>query len=497
MKFKIKFYFFFAILALLALNSFALDCPNVNTSSGQEFAELYRINHSPLEFINKSDINDSISLFKSLAIQHVGLDKPNSASLYLEKYINYTADFSILNNDAFTKLHPTISFKGLSDKYLPKFNVLDFFYFYIALIGFYIAIVLNFTKNTDKIGKRLISGFIAVQAFFILDYVFYSTNYQFKYAHTYLMSSSVALLYGPLLFLYFKRIIQQYQFKIADLLHLLPTVILLFFLLPVYSLPFDEKVKIQLGTSIAYSPNDFLYIIFIPKLLSLTIYGFLISKLYLRKEKTNQFKNKNAITFWKKSIYRMYVFYVVSYLVYGIAISGIFFSPNSYLYQSQIIAMSLMVMYVAYMAQVQPQVFSKDVILSDKTFFSKYQKSGLTKSLSEELKEQLIYLFEKKKIFKDNALNLDTLSDKLNTSRHNTSQIINEHFDMSFFELINKFRINEAIKLLEEDASHTLQIIDVAYEVGFNNKVTFNKAFKKETSITPSQLVSSLDKNKG
>ncbi len=493
MKFKIKFYFLSAISSLFFLNSFALERPNVTISSIQEFAELYSQNSSHLKLINNKDLSDSIVLFKNLAIQHVDLDRPNKASLYLEKYIDYTADFSILNKETFVKLSSTKSFNRLSDKYLPKFNALDFFYFYIALIGFYIAIVLNFTKNTDKKGKRLISGFIAVQAFFILDYVFYSTNYQFKYAHTYLMSSSVALLYGPLLFFYFKRIIQQYQFKRTDLLHFLPTVVLLFFLLPVYNLPFEEKVKIQLGTSTIYSQNDFLYIIFIPKLLSITIYGFLISKLYLKKEKTNQFKNKNAIAFWKKGVYRMYVFYVVSYLVYGIAISGIFFNPNSYLYQSQIVAMSLMVLYMAYMAQVQPQVFSKEVILSDKTFFSKYQKSGLTKSLSEELKEQLIYLFEKKKIYKDNALNLDALSDKLNTSRHNTSQIINEHFNMSFFELINKFRIDEAIKLLQNDTSRSLQIIDIAYEVGFNNKVTFNKAFKKETSITPSQLVSSLN----
>lgn len=490
MKLKIKFYFLSSILALFVFNSFALGASNLFLYSNQEFTKLNKSNLS-----NTS--SDSITAFKNLAVFNANLNNSNRASLYLEKYINHTADFSILNDGIFNKVRNSQSFEKLSNKYLPKFSALDFFYFYIALIGFYIAIVINFTKNTDILGKRLISGFIAVQAFFILDYVFYSTNYQFKYAHTYLMSASVALLYGPLLFFYFKRITQQYQFKLIDLLHLLPTVILLIFLLSVYGLPFDEKIKIQLGTSTLYSPNDFLYVIFIPKLLSLTIYGFLISKLHLKNQKNNQFKNKNAIIFWKKSIYRMHIFYVISYLIYGIAISGLLFSPNSYLYQTQIIAMSLMVLYLAYMAQVQPQVFSKEIILADDAFFSKYQKSGLTKSLSEELKEELVYLFEKKKIFKDNTLNLDTLSEKLNTSRHNTSQIINEHFNMNFFELINKFRINEAVKLLKEDTSHSLQIIDVAYQVGYNNKVTFNKAFKKETSTTPSQLVLSFNKNKG
>jgi AraC-like DNA-binding protein len=408
----------------------------------------------------------------------------------------HTADFSILDIDVFNKIDNTNEFSELKEKYLPKIDPLDFIYFYIALIGFYIAIVINFTKNSDKIGKRLISIFIIVHAFFILDFVFYSTNYQFKYANTYLMSASVALLYGPLLFFYFKRLTEQYKFRWIDLFHFLPTLILLLFLLPVYSLPFEEKIKVQLGTSEVYSPNDFLFIIFIPKLLSLIIYGFFISKLYLKKQEGQHFKNNSAIVFWKKGIYKMHMFYVFSYLAYGISISGVFFSPNPFLYQSQIIAMSLMVLYVAYMAQVQPAVFSKEVLLSDDSFFSKYQKSGLTKSLSEELKQNLISLLVTQKIYKDNSINLEKLSNVLDTSRHNTSQIINEQFNMNFFELINKFRVDEAISLLKENKLNSLQIIDIAYEVGYNNKVTFNKAFKKETSLTPSQFLKSIENNR-
>jgi YesN/AraC family two-component response regulator len=125
---------------------------------------------------------------------------------------------------------------------------------------------------------------------------------------------------------------------------------------------------------------------------------------------------------------------------------------------------------------------------------SKYLKSGLTPSLSVELKEELINLFTVQKVYRDSSLNLETLSEKLNTTRHNTSQIINEHFDMNFFELINKFRIDEAIDLLIEDKNGNLNIIDIAYEVGYNNKVTFNKAFKKTTSLTPTEFIDSVKK---
>ena len=82
---------------------------------------------------------------------------------------------------------------------------------------------------------------------------------------------------------------------------------------------------------------------------------------------------------------------------------------------------------------------------------------------------------------------MEYLANRLNTTRHNASQVINEHFKLSFHELVNKYRIQEAKHMLDNDTQRILNIIDIAYEVGYNNKVTFNKAFKKDTQLTPSE----------
>ena len=92
-----------------------------------------------------------------------------------------------------------------------------------------------------------------------------------------------------------------------------------------------------------------------------------------------------------------------------------------------------------------------------------------------------------------NTISLDILSEKLGTTRHNISQVINEHFDLNFFNLINKYRIQEAQQIFKKDAHSNLHIIDVAYDVGFNNKVTFNKAFKEETNLTPTQYIKKIN----
>ena len=122
----------------------------------------------------------------------------------------------------------------------------------------------------------------------------------------------------------------------------------------------------------------------------------------------------------------------------------------------------------------------------------KYTKSSLTPSYSKELKEKLIYLLETEKIYKQNNINLDFLSQKLDTTRHNTSQVINENFNVSFFELINTYRIEEALEILKNDTDNSMNIIEVAYAVGFNNKVSFNKSFKKHLEQTPSQYIGNL-----
>ncbi|GAA4277075.1 hypothetical protein GCM10022259_17990 [Aquimarina mytili] len=92
---------------------------------------------------------------------------------------------------------------------------------------------------------------------------------------------------------------------------------------------------------------------------------------------------------------------------------------------------------------------------------------------------------ETEKPYLDNELRLDYLAKKLNLSRHHMSQVINEHFDLSFFDFINKYRIDEAKEKLSNTTG--LSMSEILYTCGFNNRVSFYKAFKKFTKITPTE----------
>jgi len=427
---------------------------------------------------------DSTYLFKKLALSHAALENAKESASYTEKYLIRKFDVTFLVSDGLKNIKDSKPYQVLMDRYHPSFDIWSFLYIYVAFIGFYIVIVINLNKRIDRVARLLIGTFVLIHSIFIVHICLFMTNFQYRFPHTYLMSGFFSFLFGPLLYFYFKRITEQYQFKKKDLLHLLPTVLMLIYLVPVYLLSADDKLQLLLDKASGYnSENSLGFIVVVSlKIISLVVYGIFIRKLYLKSKNENQLSIENRR--WQKNIYRIHFLYIIFYSLYGIlAISNL---TSSLIFNLQIIFMASMVLYVGYSANVQPNVFSGTFFYTNQ-LFPKYKKSGLTESLSNELKENLIYLFDNEKIYKENDINLDTIAERLNTTRHNASQVINEHFKINFHELVNKYRIQEAKSMLEIDDKHNLNIIDIAYEVGYNNKVTFNKAFKKETNLTPSE----------
>ncbi len=425
------------------------------------------------------------AILKKMALSHAALNNSVEAVTYTEKYLHDEFNTSFLMNDGFKGIRDSEAFKNISLKYEPRLSIWAFMYFYVALIGFYIAVMITLNKKTDGIARILISSFIFIHSFFILHICLNITNYHFEYPHSYLMSTSFSFLYGPLLYFYLKRITQQYHFRKTDLLHLVPTVLFFLYSVPIYAMSADDKLGLMLDRAIQgyNSENSNVLIIIVSlKLISLIVYGVFIRRLYLKSEGRKALRVENKI--WQKNICQIHFLYIFSYAIYGVLIS--IDISSGFFYHIQIICMSLMVLYVGYSANVQYNVFNGLYSFDNRSFF-KYEKSGLTESLSHELKESLIYLFDSEKIYKENDINLEILAEKLNTTRHNTSQVINEHFKVSFHELVNTYRIQEAKKILNSDKQKNLNIIDIAYEVGYNNKVTFNKAFKRDTQLTPSQ----------
>ncbi len=126
-------------------------------------------------------------------------------------------------------------------------------------------------------------------------------------------------------------------------------------------------------------------------------------------------------------------------------------------------------------------------VLADKNGKQK-NKAVRHPAQSEELQHIVVNMknrFETDKIYKDSQITLQALAEKMNTSRNNLSRILNEELHINFYDLLRKYRIQDAIALLTANAE--MNILQVAHEVGFNNKATFNQSFKQETGLTPKE----------
>lgn len=115
----------------------------------------------------------------------------------------------------------------------------------------------------------------------------------------------------------------------------------------------------------------------------------------------------------------------------------------------------------------------------------KYNKSSLSENKGNDLWEKVRTSMEGDKAYHDSDLTIDKLAEKLETNRSYLSRVINEHSGMNFNQYINKYRIEEAIRLITESGGNCL-LKTLAFDLGFKSTSGFNKSFSKETGVPPS-----------
>jgi len=122
-----------------------------------------------------------------------------------------------------------------------------------------------------------------------------------------------------------------------------------------------------------------------------------------------------------------------------------------------------------------------------KTQAHKYAKSGLTKNQLLKHKQRLDQIMQIRQEYLRPDLTLPKLAKTVGCSVNNLSQVINAGFGTSFFDYLNRYRIEHARKLLASSDSQSNAILTIAFTVGFNSNSAFYSAFKKYVGMTPAQ----------
>jgi AraC-like DNA-binding protein len=117
----------------------------------------------------------------------------------------------------------------------------------------------------------------------------------------------------------------------------------------------------------------------------------------------------------------------------------------------------------------------------------KYRRSGLDQDTSLLFLEELTGYMQDNKPYLEGDLVLPQLAQRLGISANYLSQIINEQLDVNFYDFINGYRIEEAKRLIRDSGQGKTNILAIALDSGFNSKSAFYTAFKKATSMTPTE----------
>lgn len=372
----------------------------------------------------------------------------------------------------------------------PSFDAWSVIFSAVILHGFVLSQIFFFRKKGKRSTNRLLGVILFLFSLHILSYLAFWTRYNLQFPHMRALSATFSFLYGPLLFLYVLSILRtDKKWKKWELLHFLPFLVYLIYLSPIYFQTGAQKAAVlrEVMQQITQSPTSFEFsggelLAEALKSLHMGIYAGLIFNL----KRFNGFFN---IQFQRISLKKNQWINIIKYCFLGFILSNLLFyvlvqAIGYGLEYDYIIsfAMSVFIFTIGYIGFIRPE------FLHEAHNGSKYENSSLEELKANQYVEHLLSYMEEEKPFINGDLKLEDLSKDLEIPRHHLSQIINERLRKNFFEFINSYRVEEAKKILCDPKKQDYIILRVALESGFNNKTSFNTAFKNEVGLTPSEF---------
>lgn len=123
----------------------------------------------------------------------------------------------------------------------------------------------------------------------------------------------------------------------------------------------------------------------------------------------------------------------------------------------------------------------------------KKQKNPLYRSLVkpelvEELYQKIMAKFVVEKKYKDPEYSAQKLAKELETNSRYISAVINLRFQDNYSQMVNEFRVKDAMYLLKDQHNTRMSMEEVAAQVGFSNRQSFYAAFYKRTGCTPREF---------
>ncbi|MEO1021582.1 MAG: helix-turn-helix domain-containing protein [Bacteroidota bacterium] len=298
----------------------------------------------------------------------------------------------------------------------------------------------------------------------------------------------LTLLYGPVLYLYgLKLSTGSTRMTILDLVHGIPTILLLIYTVPLYVMPASDKVNLLSGNGyLVYGPEWVTNIKVGLNLLYLPFIIRMLKQFHARVEDSFSTIEKRNLDWLQRFIYAFLVLAVISVIIHLLNL----FAENDPYSDLMLLAVTIFVFSIGYIglsrAEFMALTAGEERIDQEKPI-GEYLKSGLDEETGKELLMTLEQLMINEKPYLNSELSLRELASLMNISTHNLTEVINRLAGVNFYDFVNGYRVQETQHKLKSAEFASYTILAIGLESGFNSKSSFNSVFKRQVGMTPSE----------
>lgn len=340
-------------------------------------------------------------------------------------------------------------------------------------------------KKENRTANRLLGILMIIFAIDLLNGASFLTGFIKHFPWSTGLSNSFPYLYGPMVYLYVRILTKgKNKFDANYFLHFIP-----FILIQVYGFLFFYFE----GTEYQLSLLDFSTIppwhiqligILIPVHgVTYMIFTVIESYHYNRKIKQSYSSIEKINLAWiRHFVVGTVIIWLVVVLAYALNFMyGDDLQANILIY----ISLTILLYSLGLKSLSQPQVEFQTEDKERESKMPQYKKSGLDNAAANEIHTSLLKVMEDNKPFLNSKLNLSELANVLGISTHNLSEVINKKENQNFYDFVNRYRVDEVKRLIQQDKEKRFSILALGFDAGFSSKSAFYSAFKRSTGMTP------------